>query len=162
MKCNKSMKTLLESDKSGVSAKDLMLTEKRVEKLFKDMAFENGCLFLKTHNGKASSVERSSTRENVSDKVEFEARHNEVLINSEFPKRSITPTFAMQFFAQFNARLQSEYSERICAIVSEDDERWSYRFHIVREGEPLWISEDLEKFAQPIMYDIFGGEDDEL
>lgn len=154
MKSNRSMKALSVSA-GELSPADFTVTEKRVEKLFKDLKFENGCLFLATHNGKANA-------ENVADRVEFEAWHNEVLINSGFPKKKITPAFAMQFFAQFNARLQSEYGERICAIMSEDSGQWTYRFHIVREGEPLWISEDLEKFSQPIMYDVFGGKDDEL
>lgn len=154
MKSNKSMKALLASG-GELSIADLTAAERRIERLFKDLKSENGCLFLATLNGKANA-------ENVTDRVEFEAWHNEVLINSGFPKRSITPTFAMQFFAQFNARLQSEYGERFCAVMSEDDGRWTYRFHIVREGEPLWISEDTEKFSQPVMYDIFGGKDDEL
>lgn len=154
MKCNRKTEVLFIRG-GELSPADLTAAEKRVEKLFRDLRYENGCLFLATHNGKANS-------ENVSDKVEFEAWHNEVLINSEFPKKKITPAFAVQFFAQFNARLRSEYGERICAIMSEDDGWWTYRFHIVRAGEPLWISEDLEKFSQPIMYDIFGGEDDEL
>lgn len=147
MRSNKRMQALL--IKSGeLSPNDFAATEKRIEKLFGDLKYENGCLFLAAHNGKANV-------ENVTDRVEFEAWHNEVLINSVFPKKKITSAFAMQFFAQFNARLQSEYSERICAIMSEDGGRWTYRFHIVREGEPLWISEDLEKFSQPIMYDVF-------
>lgn len=147
MKSNRRMNTLL--IKGGeISPSDFAATEKRIEKLFKDLKFENGCLFLATHNGKANS-------ESVSDKTEFETWHNEILINSLFPKKKISPAFAMQFFAQFNANLQENFNEKICAIMSEDDGRWTYRFHIVREGEPLWISEDLEKFAQPIMYDVF-------
>ncbi|MDE6732194.1 MAG: hypothetical protein K2J77_04890 [Oscillospiraceae bacterium] len=146
MKSNKSMQTLLL--KGGeLSPSDFTLTEKRIEKLFKDLKHENGCLFLATHNGKANDG-------NITDKTEFEAWYNEVLINSLFPKKQIMPAFAMQFFAQFNARLQSEFDEKICAIMSEDDGCWTYRFHIVREGG-LWISEDLEKFAQPVIYDVF-------
>lgn len=136
-----------------LSPSDFALTEKRIEKLFGDLRHENGCLFLATHNGEASS-------ENVTDKTDFEAGHNEILLNSLFPKKKITPAFAAQFFAQFNARLQFEHDEKFCAIMSEDDGRWTYRFHIVREGEPLWINEDLERFSQPIMYDVFGGKDD--
>lgn len=144
---NKRMKALSASG-GELALSDFKATEKRIEKLFGDLKYENGCLFLATHNGKANA-------ELAADKVEFEAWHNEILINAEFPNRRITPAFAMQFFAQFNARLQSEYGERICAVMSEDDGRWTYRFHIVREGEPLWISEDLEKFGQPIMYELF-------
>ncbi len=146
MKSNQQMQKLLIKG-SEISPSDFAATEKRIEKLFKDLKFENGCLFLATHNGKASS-------ENVTDKTEFEAWHNEILINSLFPKRNISPAFAMQFFAQFNAKLQENFDEKICAIMSEDDGRWTYRFHIVREGG-LWISEDLERFAQPIVYDVF-------
>lgn len=152
MKSNRRMQKLLLSG-GELSESDFALTEKRIEKLFEDLRYENSCLFLATYNGKAKS-------ENVSDRVEFEAWHNEILLNSLFPKKKITPAFAAQFFAQFNARLQLEYDEKICAIMSEDDGRWTYRFHIVREGESLWISEDLERFSQPIMYDVFGGKDD--
>ncbi len=146
MKSNRQMQRLL--IKGGeISPSDFAATEKRIEKLFKDLKSENGCLFLATHNGKANA-------ESVSDKTDFEACYNEILINSLFPKKKLSPAFAMQFFAQFNARLQSGFDEKICAIMSEDDGRWTYRFHIVRE-DGLWISEDLEKFAQPIVYDVF-------
>lgn len=148
MKCNRLMKELL-AGCDELSPDSLAAAEKRTEKLFKDVRFENGCLFLASHNGRANP-------ENITDKVGFEAWHNEILINAEFPKRRITPAFALRFFDRFNARLR-EYGEKICAIMSEDDGRWTYRFHIVREGEPLWISEDLERFGQPMMYEIFGG-----
>lgn len=159
MKSNRLMKALLASGGTP-SISDFLETEKRIERFFKELKFENGCLFLAEHNGKADAA-------NVTDKVEFEAWHNEIFINAEFPKRKITTAFAMQFFAQFNARLQTfrssseELGCEICAIMSEDNGQWTYRFHIVRKRaneastlEPLWISEDLEKFSQPIMYEL--------
>lgn len=154
MKCNSMMRGLLTSGGS-ISPAESAAAEKRIEKLFKDMVFENGCLFLSTYCGKANA-------KNVSDRVEFETRYNEILINSEFPKRKITPVFAMRFFVRFNARLQRERGGKICAVMSEDGGRWTYRFHMLREGDKPWISEDLERFAQPIMYDIFEGNNDEL
>lgn len=153
MKYNAMMAELIKNDGETPSEKEISKIDSRLEKLFGDLRFENGCLFLSTYNGVASA-------ENVADKAEFEAWHNEILINSEFPTMKITPAFAMRFFARFNERLRSEYGERICAVMSEDEGRWTYRFHIVREGEPLWISEDLEKFAQPIVYDIYGEKKD--
>lgn len=149
MKCNNLMRGLL-ANGGECSIEELTATEKRIDKLFGDLRFENGCLFLASYNGKANA-------RNVTDKIEFEAFHNEILINCEFPKKRITPAFAMQFFAQFNTRLQEECSEKLCAVMYEDNGRWTYRFHIVREGEPLWISEDLEIFMQPVLYDIIGG-----
>lgn len=157
IKTNKSMQALLIIG-GELSASDFIATEKRIEKIFSDLKFENGCLFLATHNSELNA-------ENVTDKTDFEASRNEILINSLFRKRNISPAFAMQFFAQFNAKLfekmQSEFDEKICAIMSEDDGRWTYRFHLVRE-DGLWISEDLEKFSQPILFDVFGGENDSV
>ena len=155
MKSNRAMKRLLLSG-GELALSDYAATEKRIDKLFRDLVFENDCLYLKTHNGAASAG-------NVTDRTGFEADRNEILINSLFPKKKLMPAFAMQFFTQWNVRLAAEFKGKFCAVMSEDDGRWTYRFHIVREGEPFWISdnsEDLEKFAQPILYDIFEGEND--
>lgn len=75
-------------------------------------------------------------------------------------KKKVTASLALTFYSMFITRLSGEYPQKFCTILSEDNGRWTYRFHIVHDGEPLWISEDLEKFAQPIMYDIFGGDND--
>lgn len=131
----------------------LVMIDKQVDKLFKDLKYENGCLFLSTHNGKADTSRVSDS----SDRVEFEAWHNEVPINRLFPKKSVTSALAVLFHSMFITRLAEEYPYKFCAVLSEDNGWWTFRFHIVREGEPLWISEDIEKFSQPIMYDIFGG-----
>lgn len=80
----------------------------------------------------------------------------EISINAQFPKKEITPAFAAQFFAQFNARLQEEYDGKLRAEMTAEDGRWTYRFRVVGEGEPPLSSEDLEKLPLPIMCEIFG------
>lgn len=142
------MKSLSDSKKVSVSLEDQTAVERCIDKLFNDIAFENGCLFLKTYNGQALP-------ENFSDKTEFETSQNEILINSEFPKKRITAAFALEFFNRFNKRLSGIYSEKICSVMSEDNGCWTLRFHIVRNNETLWISEDIENFSQPVMYTIF-------
>lgn len=127
----------------------LVMVNMQIAKLFKDLKFENGCLFLSTHNGKAQASD-------VRNRVGFEACHNEILINRLFPKKNVTLALAMLFHSMFITRLAAEYPYKFCAVLSEDIGRWTFRFHIVREGESLWISEDIEKFSQPVMYDIFG------
>lgn len=152
MKCNALMEECLRNvAENTVSAEDTAEIEHCIDRLFEDIAFEGGCLFMKTYNGQA-------VPENWTDKVEFEAWHNEILINSEFPERQITPSFALEFYKRFGARLIMACPERMCSVMSEDDGLWTFRFHIVREGEPLWISEDLEKFSQPILYEIVNGD----
>lgn len=153
MKCNRLMSALLKSVNSGkgaVSSADREDIESVIDRLFSDVVYESGCLFMRTYNGKALP------RDGM-DKVEFEAWHNEILINSEFGEGRVTAAFAMEFFMCFNERLAAVCPQKMCSIMSEDEGRWTFRFHIVREGEPLWISEDLEKFSQPILYEIFGG-----
>lgn len=152
---NSKMQKLLGCNDDVIKPEFLSMADKQIDKLFRELKFENECLFLSMHNGKADAS-------NVSDRVGFEACYNEILINSLFPKKKVTVSLAATFYSMFITRFSGEYLQKFCAILSEDNGRWTYRFHIVREGEPLWISEDLEKFAQPIMYDIFGGEDDEL
>lgn len=149
MKCNILMKMLFEGN---MASEELTESEKHhIDELINDVVFENGCLFMKTKNGCDANIE------NFRNKTEFEAWNNEILINSEFPESRITAAFALGFFEEFGARLMMICPERMCSIMSEDNGRYTYRFHIVRKGEPLWISEDLEKYAQPIMYKIFGG-----
>ncbi len=156
MKCNRFMSALLNSvnsGKSAVSSADREDIESVTDRLFSDVVYESGCLFMRTDNGKALP----HNLDNDMDKVEFEAWHNEILINSEFGEGRVTAAFAMEFFTRFNERLAAVCPRKICSVMSEDDGRWTYRFHIVREGEPLWISEDLGKFSQPVLYEIFGG-----
>lgn len=157
---NSKMKRLMRRNNDVLKPEYLVMVDKQLDKLFKDLRYENGCLFLSTHNGKADAS-------NVSDRVGFEACFNEILINRLFPKKKVTASLALTFYSMFITRLSGEYPQKFCTILSEDNGRWTFRFHIVRERvdetstlEPLWISEDLEKFAQPIMYDIFGGDND--
>lgn len=32
---------------------------------------------------------------------------------------------------------------------------WIFGFHIIRPQNGLWINEDIEKYAEPVMYEIF-------
>lgn len=133
----------------------LAMVDKQLDKLFKDLRYENECLFLSTHNGPADpSV--------AWDKTRFEADCNEILINRLFPKKNVTAAFAVTFHSFFIDRLAFEYPYKFCAILSEDNGWWTFRFHIVRKDEKPWLGGDLEKFAQPVMYDVFGGENDRL
>lgn len=145
---NRLMKVLLDNGENPVSAEAESALEQCLDKLFPDIAFENGCLFMRTYNGESDPG-------NFSDKTEFEASQNEILINSEFPEKDISANFAFRFFNNFNERLPYKNCGKICSILSEDDGRWTFRFHIVREGEPLWISGDIENFSQPVLYGIF-------
>lgn len=150
MKCNRLMSALLNSGKGALSSADREDIGRVIDNLAADVVFESGCLFMRTYNG------RALPRDNM-DKVGFEAWHNEILINSEFGEGRVTAVFALEFFTRFNERLTAVCPRKICSIMSEDEGRWTYRFHIVREGKPLWISEDLERFSQPVLYEIFGG-----
>lgn len=149
MKSNGMMEALLKGAEDVVTSADRTELEHCIDRLFRDIAFENGCLFMKTHNGRA-------VLNDGADKVGSEGWHNEILINSEFPEKHITAAFALEFFELFCERLKVFCPEKMCSIMSEDEGYWTFRFHIVREGEPLWISEDIEQFSQPVLYDIFG------
>lgn len=156
MKLNRLMKVILEStesDKNSFFLEDKRTVEQRIDRLVKDLVYEKGCLFMKTYNGQADP-------ENFSDKTEFEASQNEILINSEFPKKRVAAEFALEFFKLFNEWLAEKYYGKICSVLSEDDGRWTFRFHIVRDNEPMWISGDIEKFSQPVLYTIFGWKED--
>lgn len=149
---NSKMQRLLGCSGDVIKPEFLAMADKQIDKLFRELKFENGCLFLSMHNGKADAS-------NVPDRVEFEAWHNEILINRLFPKKKVTASLALTFYSMFITRLSGDYPQKFCTILSEDNGHWTFRFHIVRDGASLWLSEDLEKFDQPIMYDIFGGED---
>lgn len=149
-KYNRLMKALLESKKGSVYLGNQTGIEQCIDKLFTDVVFENDCLFMKMYNGQAAP-------EFFSDMTEFEASQNEILINSEFSKERITAAFALEFFDRFNKRLPDICSKKICSVMSEDNGRWTFRFHIVREDEPLWVSEDIEGYSQPVMYAVFDG-----
>lgn len=147
---NSGMKRLIRKG-GDIKPEYLVIVDKQLDKLFKDLKFENGRLFLSTHNGRADASE-------VYDRVGFEACYNEILINRLFPKKNVTSALAVLFHSMFITRLAQEYPYKFCAVLSEDNGRWTFRFHIVREGEPLWISEDIEKFSQPVLYDIIDNE----
>lgn len=149
-RCNILMEALLKDSKNAVTPEYKAKIRQCIDRLSEDIAYEDGCLFMKTHNGQA-------VLNACSDKAEFEAWHNEILINSEFPEGKITAAFALEFFERFCDRLKALCPEKKCSVMSEDEGYWTFRFHIVRKGEPLWISEDIESFSQPVLYEIFGG-----
>ena len=148
--CSGLMEILKEEKNGVIAAEDKAEIEGCLDRLFEDIVFDGGCLFMKTYNGQAVLNDRAN-------KAEFEAWYNEILINSEFPKKRITAAFAMEFFTQFCERLKTVCSEKMCSVISEDEGSWTFRFHIVREGEPLWLPGDIRNFPQPVLYEIFDG-----
>ena len=46
-------------------------------------------------------------------------------------------------------------NRKFCIIFSMDESDITVRFHTYREVEGLWISEDLESYDNPILYEIF-------
>jgi len=52
--------------------------------------------------------------------------------------------------------LSKKYGTRkFCIIISIDNDHVILRFHSYRENEGLWISEDLEGYEEPIIYEVF-------
>lgn len=43
---------------------------------------------------------------------------------------------------------------KFCLISSCDDDNVTIRFHKIRNEEPLWLSDDLEQYDQPVGYII--------
>ena len=81
---------------------------------------------------------------------------NETIINYELNIPSVSSSVALQFFKEYNMQLKNKYNIKFCAILSQNNNNeWIYRFHTVTDDSCLWLGEDLEKYQEAVLYDVF-------
>lgn len=80
----------------------------------------------------------------------YEVSHNEVVLPIDLFNESL-----LRFLEQMKLHLLKKFPNRkICVILSNSD-RPVLRFHTYRVQEGLWLSLELEKYKEPIMYEVF-------
>lgn len=92
----------------------------------------------------------------VTDETGLEACQNEINLNIEMSMDLISVDVALCFFNTFNRKLKEKYNCVFCSILSIDDnEGWIFRFHRIRENKAIWISNDLDAYSNPVLYEVF-------
>jgi hypothetical protein len=82
----------------------------------------------------------------------FEVGCNEVFLSYDL--LGIEDIISM--LKKLKTRLLKKYKERkFCIIVSLENQNIILRFHTYRENEGMWITEDINSYDNPILYDVF-------
>ena len=160
MKSNKKFKGILDNINDKVTAENLINLEmKNLEKLF-NPNFKKiyDCIFFENQKINLSIDEFNKLLKIHDDKTGFEASYNEVRINDYIENEiSVNESLliVLLLIDIWGLKLKSlNPKSKFCFIVSCEPPYTTLRFHKVRSDEILWISEDLEKFDQPIGYTI--------
>lgn len=94
------------------------------------------------------------------DKTGYEANNSETCISQSLDSSDnvlpgllnmalfIVPIWKMQISKLF-------MESRICFIITCNEEEVFLRYHLVREDEPNWLADNLEKYAEPVGYMLF-------
>lgn len=86
----------------------------------------------------------------------YEASCNEIRVTDylDIKKKNMSNIF--EILNYLKKELLNMYPNRnFCIIISIDESDITVRFHTYREEEGMWISEDLESYDNPILYEIF-------
>lgn len=140
-------KTIIESE---VSFKIIKI----VKKLVKRIKYYNG--YLIANKSTIDLKNQNIVNRIFGDKTGAEASLNETIINYELNIPSVSSSVALQFFKEYNMQLKNKYNIKFCAILSQNNNNeWIYRFHTVTDDSCLWLGEDLEKYQEAVLYDVF-------
>ena len=86
----------------------------------------------------------------------YEASCNEIRLTDYLDLNKENIGNIIDVFNHLKEGLLNMYPNRkFCIIFSMDESDITVRFHTYREVEGLWISEDLESYDNPILYEIF-------
>jgi hypothetical protein len=89
------------------------------------------------------------------DKTGYEASNNELRIIDYIDNRDLSKENQYLIGKSFIINLSTRISKKTVFYFSFDDDILTIRFHIFRETDGLWISDDLEKFEEATGYFIF-------
>lgn len=79
----------------------------------------------------------------------YEVSHNEVSIPDELFNESL-----LSFLDKVKIRLTDKFPNRRFCIILSDSDRAVLRFHTYRLEEGLWLSNEIEKYKEPILFEV--------
>lgn len=104
---------------------------------------------------KSLSISPDKLMESFVDRTASEAFQNDIRVNRDTLHLENIPHLVLNL----SEKLKMAYPQREFAIVASIDEfdntaEICIRFHTVRQNEPLWCSQELDRFIQPTMLAI--------
>ena len=146
---NDSMKQLLQ--KSG-EVEDVFKLNQISEKVVNGTKLVKDCvIFDETGKLDETKINFSRILKFVKDWTGYEIACNELRFSIE----EIPPKGFLYFIEKLNTDLSMKYEKRQFGIIlSIIDNEVDLRFHTYREDEGLWLDKDLNKYDNPILYQI--------
>lgn len=94
------------------------------------------------------------------DKTGYEVNNTETRVNAYIENENISIyeslSISLMIIDIWAIELRTVCSsDKFCFIISCDDNDVTFRFHKIRNNEPMWVAKDLESYEQPIGYVIF-------
>lgn len=155
--------TLLENEIKEIDLDKIKLTLdssiKKINDLMIPVFLEiSDCILLKKKDKLINEDKIVQLIKVLGDKTGLEASENEIRLNDFFENDLPLETslaLALLVIEIWKNRLKIVFpTYTFCLILSIDSDYVTLRFHRLRMKEPMWISEDLEKYNQPIGYVI--------
>ena len=101
-------------------------------------------------DGKTVSEEEITKR--YGDRTGFEMWHNEIRL-SRYERFNIG--CVLPFLEAVKERMKALFPRQFCYIVYvTGTQDVDFRFHVYREEEGMWLDEDIEQVAEPLLYDL--------
>jgi hypothetical protein len=94
------------------------------------------------------------------DKTGYEANKSETcishLMNLSDNSLSELLHMALLIVPIWKVQISSLFMERqICFVITCNEDEVIMRYHLIREEEPNWLANDLEKYKEPVGYIVF-------
>ena len=146
LKMNQKMQKILKQ-KGGMNKKTIVAI---CEDIVSQVKCINDCvLYDENGNLEQKKINWSIVLKVNKDFTGYEVSHNEILLPNELFNESL-----LIFLDEIKFQLLKKFPNRKFCIILSDSDRAVLRFHTYRPQEGLWLSQDLEKYKAPILFDV--------
>lgn len=147
VKMNEKMKELLKRE-GGES--QINISELCKSIILKTKCINDCVLYDETGNLEKKKINWEFVLKINKDWTGYEVSHNEILIPDViFFKDNI-----VTFLEEIRAQLKIKYPNKIFCLVLSYSDRGVLRFHTYRPIEGLWLSPEIERYKEPILFDL--------
>jgi len=147
VKMNASMKALIKK-KHGKETINLYYYCKNI--VSKTVCLNDCVLYDEHHVWEENEITWDFVQKVHQDWTGFEVSQNEILI----PKLLFQEDHVFKFLSELRSQLEQKYPlKKFCIIMAYGDRRL-LRFHTFREKEGVWLSPEIEKYKNPVLYDL--------
>jgi hypothetical protein len=160
MIANKKMMILLNSVDSMSKNKKLCITSYNLKKIINPKFVKvHDCIIISEKQSKELEKYYNQAMSMYDDEVGYEASNTETRINDYFEKE-ITVVEALNIGIDICETWKKylkmiEPQSQFCMVITCDGEYVTLRFHKIRSNTENWLCNDLERYEEPVAYEVY-------